>query len=116
SGAARPSAWWGGPLQEVAPTDPDRVVLAEYHGHGTRSGTFMVRKGRWKLLYHGAAPHQLFDLAEDPDELVNRYDDFPEVAADLERELRARCDPDMELERAHTFEKHQFDLLARESA
>ena len=116
TGAERPATWWGSPLQDLAPSDPDRVVLAEYHGHGTRSGTFMIRKGPWKLLYHAAAPHQLFDLAQDPDEVVNRYDDCPDIAADLERELRQLCDPECEFERAHTFEKHQLEQIARLSA
>ena len=114
--AERPATWWGSPLQDVASNDPDRVVLAEYHGHGTRSGTFMIRKGPWKLLYHGDAPHQLFDLARDPDELVNRYDDCPDIAADLERELRSLCEPELEFERSHTFEQHQLEQIARLSA
>jgi len=114
--AIRPASWWGTPLQDIPHDDPERAVLAEYHGHGTRSGTFMVRKGPWKLLFHAAAPHQLFHIASDPDELVNRYGECPEVAADLERELRARCDPEMEFERAHAFERHQIELLARISA
>ncbi len=112
TGATRPDDWWGEPLQDVALDDSSRVVLSEYHGHGTRSGTFLVRKGRWKLLYHGAAAHQLFDLESDPEELDNRYDREPEVAADLESELRRRCDPETEFARAHAFERRQLDLLA----
>ncbi len=116
TGADRPSDWWGEPLQDVPLDDDERVAIAEYHGHGTRSGTFLVRKGRWKLLYHGAAPHQLFDLEADPEELDNRYDREPQVAADLECELRRRCDPDAEIARAHAFERHQLDLLAATTA
>jgi choline-sulfatase len=116
TGAARPAGWWGEPLQDAALDDPDRAVLSEYHGHGTRSGTFLIRKGRWKLLHHGAAPHQLFDLERDPEELDNRYDAEPEVAADLDAELRRRCDPDVELARAHEFERRQLALLAALSA
>jgi choline-sulfatase len=111
-GAERPAGWWGEPRQDVPLNDPNRVALAEYHGHGTRSGTFLIRKGNWKLLYHGAAPHQLFDIAADPEELVNRYVSEPAIAADLEAELRRRCDPETEFARAHAFERHQLDLLA----
>lgn len=116
TGAERPADWWGEPLQDIALDDPDRAVLAEYHGHGTRSGTFLIRKGRWKLLYHAAAPNQMFDLASDPEELVNRYDTEPEIAADLEAELRRRCDPEAEFARAHAFERRQLDLLAAATA
>jgi choline-sulfatase len=112
TGAERPIEWWGEPLQDVALDDPDRAVLAEYHGHGTRSGTFLIRKGPWKLLYHAAAPHQLFHLGTDPEELVNRYDTEPGIAADLEAELHRRCAPEAEFARAHAFERRQLDLLS----
>jgi choline-sulfatase len=112
TGAERPIEWWGEPLQDVALDDPDRAVLAEYHGHGTRSGTFLIRKGPWKLLYHAAAPHQLFHLGADPEELVNRYDTEPGIAADLEAELHRRCAPEAEFARAHAFERRQLDLLS----
>src|SRR5680860_390388 len=116
TGATRPDAWWGSPLQDIMVGDTNRVVLSEYHGHGTRSGTFMIRKGRWKLLYHAAAPHQLFDVIRDPDELCNRYDDEPAVAQDLERELRQRCDPEREFQRAHDVERAQQARLDEISA
>lgn len=116
TGTTRPPEWWGSPLQDVPLDDPGRVALSEYHGHGTRSGTFLIRKGRWKLLYHAAAPHQVFDLATDPEELDNRYPSEPAVAADLEAELRSRCDPEDEFARAHDFERHQLDLLAEITA
>jgi choline-sulfatase len=110
TGATRPAAWWGDPLQDI-PANDDRIAFAEYHGHGTRSGTFMVRKGVWKLLHHAAAPHQLFDLARDPEELVNRYADEPAIASELEHELRRLCSPEAEFERAHAFERHQLEQL-----
>jgi choline-sulfatase len=113
TGTTRPDHWWGEPLQDVAPHDPERVVLAEYHGHGTRSGSFVIRKGEWKLHYHDKAPHQLFHLASDPDELRNRFDDDPETVADLVRELHKLCDPQMEFERAHAFEQRQLSEIER---
>ena len=52
----------------------------------------MIRRDEWKLAcYHGpgaAADMQLFNLKEDPDELVNRADD-PGCRETL-RELRSR--------------------------
>ena len=32
----------------------------------------MVRQGDWKLIYYHGQPSQLFNLAEDPDELSDR--------------------------------------------
>ena len=112
TGAVRPPEWWGTPLQEVAIDDPHRVVFAEYHGHGVRGGSFMVRKGDWKLLHHADAPDQLFNLAIDPDELHNRIEECPEIADALLGELRARCDPDLEFARACVSEQRQLDQLA----
>jgi len=107
TGRARPVDWWGKPLQALQPGRPDRTVFAEYHGHGTRSGSFMIRKGPWKLLYHLAAPHQLFDLEQDPDELENRYESEPAIAQQLERELRQICDPEEERDRIEAFRAAQ---------
>ncbi|MBA2278548.1 MAG: choline-sulfatase, partial [Chloroflexia bacterium] len=78
----------------------------------TRSGAFMVRKGPWKLLYNMDAPHQLFNLADDPDELVNRAGTQPGVFADLERELRRLLSPEDENRRAHEMERRQLEILA----
>ncbi len=35
----------------------------------------MVREGEWKLVYYHGMPSQLFNLAEDPDEMVDLIDD-----------------------------------------
>lgn len=113
TGADRPKDWWGDPLQDVTAHDQHRVVFAEYHGHGTRSGTFMIRKGAWKLLYHGAAPHQLFNLIDDPEELHNQYEHESDIASDLESELRRLCSPELEIQRAHDFERRQLEDLSR---
>ena len=96
TGAERPSDWIGRPLQHVPENDVGRVVFSEYHGHGARQSAFMVRKGKWKYLHHVGAPHQLFDLDRDPDELQNVYEAHPAVAAGLEKELRTICDPEAE--------------------
>ena len=112
SGAARPAAWGGKPRQDIPVDDPERVVFSEYHAHGTRSGAYMIRKGDWKLISYMAAPHQLFNLADDPRELTNRYETEPAKAAELEADLRTICNPEAENEKAHTFEKRQFETMA----
>ncbi|ULL16570.1 hypothetical protein DVH26_20265 [Paenibacillus sp. H1-7] len=111
AGAQRPSHWAGEPLQTVKECDPERVVFSEYHGHGTRSGAFLIRKGDWKLIYNAEAPHQLYHLREDPDELNNVFADYPEKAVELETELRRICSPELEDERAHRFQQEQLRLL-----
>ena len=63
----------GEPLDDIAarPTDPERAVFSEYHAVGAVSGAYMVRKGRWKLIHYVGFEPELFDLAADPEELVN---------------------------------------------
>ncbi|ANE45907.1 hypothetical protein SY83_05930 [Paenibacillus swuensis] len=108
----RPASWVGEPLQTIAAQDEDRVIFSEYHGHGTRSGAYMIRKGAWKLIYYMEAPHQLFHLSEDPDERRNVYEAHPDKAQELEEELRRICSPERENERAHEFQKNQLESLS----
>ena len=74
-----------------------------------------MRKGRWKLIHYGAAPHQLFDLEEDPHELRNLFAERADVAAELEAELHRICDPASEDQRAHDFERQQLEAICRQS-
>lgn len=87
-------------------------MFSEYHGHGARHSAFMIRKGKWKYIHHVVAPHQLFDLDRDPDELQNVYQAHPAVAADLEKELRSICDPEAEDDRADRFIEAQLESMA----
>ncbi|MCI0478382.1 MAG: sulfatase-like hydrolase/transferase, partial [Anaerolineales bacterium] len=50
-GANRPGDWRGTSLTDLPPRDSNRAIFSEYHGHGTRSGLFVIRKGDWKLIY-----------------------------------------------------------------
>jgi hypothetical protein len=54
-------------------------------------------------------PHQLFNLVDDPRELVNLYQQQPEIASRLEASLRTWCDPDEAFRLAHQREQ---ELLA----
>lgn len=111
TGAERPKDWTGTPLQEIPENDPNRAVFSEYHGHGTRSGGYVIRKGDWKLTYCMNAPHQLFHLAEDPEETVNLADRKPDKGRELEEELRTICSPESENDRAHQFVGRQIEAL-----
>jgi len=55
----------------------------------------MVRLGDWKLIYYHGQEPQLFDLAEDPDELVDRARDpaCRSVREELEQRVLADWDP-----------------------
>lgn len=73
-----------------------RPILAQYHDAGSLSASFMLRRGRYKLLYHVAAPAELYDLDSDPDETrdLTTDDGHVETHAALEVELRRLLDPE----------------------
>jgi len=105
----------------TAPDDPERTGFSEYHDGGSRTGSFMVRWGRWKYVHYVGQPPQLFDLATDPHELVNRADEGtdPQVQAALtegQRRLRDICDPDAVNTRAFADQRHKIAELGGEEA
>jgi choline-sulfatase len=107
-GAQQPEGWLGTPLQDVEAHDDERAVFSEYHGHGTRASSYMIRRGRWKFLHYVAAPDQLFDLETDPDELHDLSAVHPHVARRLQADLSHICDPGEEHRRAEEFIKRQL--------
>jgi choline-sulfatase len=113
TGAKRPKDWAGSPLQGMARNDAQRVVFSEFQGGGTRASGFLVRQGRWKLLYHCAAPHLLFDLEADPEELKDVSAKNPAVVRRLEKELRGICDPERENARAEEYAHKQMKAVGR---
>jgi choline-sulfatase len=62
----------GARLDDVAAgASPARPVLAEYHAIGSTGAGYMLRVGRFKYCHYVGAPPQLFDLVDDPEELVD---------------------------------------------
>jgi choline-sulfatase len=100
------------PLALAAGERADRSVISEYHAIGSTAGITMLRKGRWKYVHCVRYPPQLFDLEDDPEELVDRAADPAHRAtlAALEAELRRFCDPAEVDARAR---RRQSELLAR---
>ena len=100
------------PLALAAGRDADRAVLSEYHAIGSTGGITMVRKGRWKYVHCVRYRPQLFDLENDPGELIDLAGDPAHrmALASLEAELRRFCDPDEVDARA---KRRQAELLAR---
>jgi choline-sulfatase len=80
-------------------------VAMEYAAEGSITPLVALVQGRWKYIRCGADPDQLFDLATDPHELVNRADD-PAHAETL-AVFRAQADARWDLA--------AFDAAVRES-
>ncbi len=108
AGVPMPGGRRGQPLQTVPDHDDTRPVFSEYHGHGTRASSYMIRRGPWKLIHHVKAPHQLFHVLDDPGELEDRYETERGIARSLEAELRGICDPEAENDRAEAFIEGQL--------
>lgn len=73
----------------------DRVSFSEYHDGGSPTGLFAVQNGPWKLIEYVGAPAQLFNLDDDPDELVDLASE-PRCRRELAQAqavLRDICDP-----------------------
>ena len=75
--------------------DPDRTVIGEYLAEGAIAPILMIRRRELKFVWCDADPPQLYDLGNDPDELVNLAadDDHRAVVAELEKEVLARWAP-----------------------
>ncbi len=83
--------------------DLNREVFSEYHAAGAVTGAFMLRRGRWKLIYYVGFEPELFDLQDDPEELTNRAADpaYAGVLEGLTDRLYAICDPERTDAQAH---------------
>jgi choline-sulfatase len=77
-------------------SEPDRVVLSEYHVEKVRAPCFMVRQGKYKYIYIHGYGSQLFDLAADSGEWHNLVGspDTQEVERSLHALIMAEFDPD----------------------
>lgn len=110
TGAGQSPGKLGTPLHLIDDQDDDRVVFSEYHGHGTRASSYMVRQGDWKLIHHIAAEDQLFNLRIDPDELSNVASSEPARLEAMMATLGGICDPQKEQETAEVYWEKQVRL------
>lgn len=75
---------------------PTRTVLSEYHAVASPSGSYMIRRGRYKYIHYVGYAPMLFDMEDDPYERRDLAG-APEYAAELaacEAQLRAMLDPE----------------------
>ena len=75
---------------------PDRTVISEYHGMGTTTAAYALRNGKWKYVYYPKYPSQLFDLENDPNEILDLGQDpkYFHIIEECHKKLLTVCDPD----------------------
>jgi len=84
-------------LQTLANSDDfERPILSEYHDGGSPTGMFMLRNKRWKYNYYPGYAPELFDLQEDPDELMDlaASEAHAEILLDCHRQMLTLVDPE----------------------
>jgi choline-sulfatase len=76
--------------------NPERVVLSEYHTVGSKAAVFMIQDCHTKYVHYCDHPPQLFNLDEDPEEMMDLacYADHKQQLAEWEKRLRQLCNPD----------------------
>jgi choline-sulfatase len=91
----------------------DKVVFSEYHDGGSITGTFMIRTGRWKYVYHVGYSPQLFDLDSDPLERTDLGMDpaYGEVLSGCDAKLREIVDPEIANEMAFNDQRQKIEEL-----
>jgi choline-sulfatase len=79
-----------------AADDPHRIAFSEYHAARSPSGSFMLRKGRYKFIYYVDFAPELFDLEADPEELIDLAQDEAHTGTvrEFESYLRTIVDPE----------------------
>lgn len=100
------------------PYDENRAVFSEYHAiHSTNAG-YALRQGRWKFHYSLDAPHRLFDIVNDPEELIDLIDEsaYADVIARLTERLRSIVDPEALDARVKADQRRRLDELGGRDA
>jgi choline-sulfatase len=93
-------------------------AYSECHAEGTCTGSFVIRKDKWKYIHYTYYDSLLFNMEEDPGEF-NNVIDTPEgkrVSRELHEILRSLLDPTEVTERAFAVQERMLqNLCARMS-
>ncbi len=83
-------------------------AFAEYNGDRCCTGSYMLRKDRWKYIKHVGYTPQLFDIEDDPWETEDRADSEPGVVEDLDATLTENFDCEEIDARAREYDRRSF--------
>ncbi len=79
------------------PCDPARIAFSEYHAAGSVSAAYMLRRGDRKYIHYTGFAPELFDLAQDPEEVHDLAGEphMAAVVAEFRHALEDICDPEL---------------------
>ena len=83
-------------------------AFASFTGTTMNTTAWMLREGDWKYIAYPGYPPQLFNLAEDPDEVRNRADECPDVVQDMDHRLREVVDYEEAHRRCQAYNRRAF--------
>ena len=100
------------PLLLGAHEDPQGTAWGEYLAEGAIAPMYMLRRGPWKFIHSPVDPDQLYNLADDPNELVNLASTHP-----LGHQFRAEVEAKFDIPRIHkeVLESQQSRLMLFEA-
>ncbi len=86
----------GTSLLDLVDGRTERVGFSEYHDGGSITGSFAVQVGTWKYVHHVGYEAELYDIAEDPDEIVDlgTSADHADVRAECLAAMHEIIDPE----------------------
>ena len=91
-------------------TDMSRTIFSEYHAAGSISASFMIRKNKYKYIHYVGYKPELYDMENDPEELldISERQDSQKILKEYEKILRDILDPEKADESA---KKYQRELV-----
>ena len=101
-------------LQTLANSDNfDRPILSEYHDGGSPTGMFMLRNKRWKYNYYPGYAPELFDMQDDPDELIDlaKSSAHDDILSECHRQMLTLVDPEAANKRAFADQAAKIEEL-----
>ncbi len=100
------------PLLKGASENADATAWGEYLAEGAIAPMYMLRRGNWKFIHSPPDPDQLFNLADDPNELRNLATSHP-----LARIFRSEVEAKFDIPRTHAavMESQQTRLMLFEA-
>jgi arylsulfatase K len=96
------------PEMRGEPSTRPNWALCAYHDSACNATTFLLRAGDWKYVVYVGYEPQLFNLAEDPDEIHNLAAERPRTVAQLDALLRSIVDYEEVDARVTAYDRRAF--------